>query len=63
MSLKIREFYALRVEDLKPVLWQQLSETLDAGELVYLCGGNVERVIIAGEGVCVHPKLRETSEH
>ena len=63
MFLKSRQFYCLRVENLEPVPWQELRETLDAGELVYLCGGDLQRVILAGEGIGVHPQLREAAHH
>ena len=61
MLLKTGKFYAVRVEDLKPVNGHELGETCDADELVYLVRTDVEGVVLADVRVCVDPQLHEAA--
>jgi hypothetical protein len=61
MFLKIRQSYALLVEDLKPVRGYELGETLDADELVYFVERDVECVVLADVRIGEHPQLRKAA--
>ena len=61
MCMKVREFYAFRAEDFKPIGRDQLREALDAGDLVYVVQGGGHRVVLIGEGEAVHPQLSEAA--
>jgi hypothetical protein len=61
MLLETWKFYAVLVDDLKPIGREDLGKALDAGELVYLCGRNVESIVIAGEGISVHPQALQAA--
>lgn len=61
MCLKLREFDVIRVDDLKPLWGQELAESLDAGDLVYVRERGSHDVLIVGEGIAVHPQLREAA--
>ena len=61
MSEKTRQFYVLRVEDFKPVIWDQATETLDADDLVYVIDTEVQNVAITDVRVGVTPELSEAA--
>jgi hypothetical protein len=61
--MEIREFYGLRVDDLKPVRWHEIAETYESDELIYLVYPEVKRVVIADVGVRVAPQNVEATEH
>jgi len=62
MSKEIRKFYAVRVEDLKPISGECLGESLDPDDLVYLLECRLERVVVANVRVGKEPELHEASE-
>ena len=47
--------YALCVNNLQPVRWDALRETLDPDELIYVIDPEVEGVVLTDVGVCVRP--------
>jgi len=51
MNMKAAKFYALRLDDLRPILWQTFGEPANADELVYLVDPHVNDVVIAD--VCI----------
>jgi len=57
MTLESRKFYCVLVENFQPIWGESLREALDAGELVYLIETGIKGVVIAGEGISVHPQL------
>jgi hypothetical protein len=59
MFLETRKFYAVRVEDLKPIRGHECDEILDADELVYFVGAEVECVVLADVCVGVAPEHDE----
>ena len=63
MCMEIRKFYAVRVENLKPICWQEATETFEPDELVYLVNTEVKRVVLADVGICITPQNIEAAEH
>lgn len=54
--------YAIRLDDLKPIRWQERAEICDSGDLVYLVGGALDVVIIADVPVREGPKYTQRTE-
>jgi hypothetical protein len=61
MFMKIRKFYAVRVEDLKPISGEQLSETCDPDEFVYLVDREGHLVHLIEVHIALEPELREAA--
>lgn len=51
-SMKTGQFYAVRVEDLKPLRWQKLGEADHADELVYVVFPDTQNIIVADVRQC-----------
>lgn len=62
MCMIVGKFHCVLVENLKPVSWEQLSETCDPDELVYLNGSHVECVVAADVVVGMAPEANERAE-
>lgn len=63
MFQPINKFYVIRVDDLKPISGEQLAETLDPNEVVYLVSPDRKDIILANVRVCVPPKSDERTDH
>jgi hypothetical protein len=51
--MRSSKFYALGVEDWKPIPWQEFGESPEADELVYLIDPEIKDVVIANVRVGV----------
>lgn len=56
------ELLAVRLDDLKPLSWQELRETNNPEDLVYLVGRAGKPIVIAEMIVCVKPEQIERAE-
>jgi len=61
MSQKTRKFYVLRVEDLKPVVWEHAAETLEPDDLIYVVCPEIKSVTLTDMRIGVTPQLREAA--
>jgi len=61
MCMKAGKFYVVRVDDLKPVLREQLTESIDANDLVYLVCPERNHVVISDVCVSQHPQVSEAA--
>jgi len=61
MCVIVGKFYAFAVEDLKPLVWEDLAESVDPDELIYLVGCEGKDVILADVSVCDNPETREAA--
>jgi len=62
MCMIVRKFYPIAVEDLKPIIWQDLAQSFDPDELVYLVSVEGENVVLADVRVCNDPDASECAE-
>jgi len=62
MGEPIRKTYLVRVEDLKPIRPEDLGESCDPEELIYLVGSHVECVVVRDVRVRQQPQLREVPQ-
>ena len=61
MCMKAGKFYLVRVDDLKPIRREQLAESLDANDIVYLVCPERNHVVISDVGIGQHPQMREAA--
>lgn len=61
MFVRPAKFYAVGLEDMKPILWRDFGAPADAGELVYLIDSEFKDVLIADVAVGVRAKPPRTS--
>src|SRR5437660_9575931 len=54
--------YLVRVEDLKPIRPEELGDTCDPEEFIYLVGAEIECVRVADVGISRKPKLDQASQ-
>jgi hypothetical protein len=53
MLVIFRKFYAVRVDDLKPISGQDFAESFEADELVYFIDAKRENVVMSSSPMCV----------
>lgn len=63
MFVESRKFYGLSVENLKPIYREQIGESVDADNLVYVLDANGKCVILADVCVGVAPKDGDRANH
>jgi hypothetical protein len=57
--MKVRKFYMVAVDDLKPVTWKQLAEAPYTDELIYVVDAEGEDIFVCDVRVGEHPKSSE----
>jgi hypothetical protein len=62
MCKEVTQMYAIRLDDLKPIRWQERAEICESDDLVYLVGGALDVVIIADVLVREGPKDTQRTE-
>jgi hypothetical protein len=62
MNEKTRQFYVVRIEDQKPIAWQQIAETCDPDERVYLVLAGLKRVVVTDMSVREAPQCDECAD-
>ena len=63
MSMKSGQFYAVRVDDLKPICGNDIAESVDPDELIYLVRTKVEGVVRADMCIGVQPQNSKPANH
>lgn len=61
MSKPIRELHIVRVNDHKPIRWEELTEVLEADEPIYIVDRTPHGVIVADMLIGVEPQLRQSA--
>lgn len=56
MCMKTRKFHVVRVDDLKPLVGQEIADALRAGELLYVTRPERKDVILVDMAVCGYPQ-------
>ena len=56
MCMKSRKFHVVRVDDLKPLVGQEIADSLRAGELLYVRRTESKDVILVDMAVCGYPQ-------
>jgi hypothetical protein len=59
----INEFYAVRVEDLKPLCGHQIAEVCDSDEIIYLISADRKDIILTDVSVCVPPQRDKRTDN
>jgi hypothetical protein len=51
----VRKFYVVRVDYLKPLLWEELAESLDTEDMVYLVYSERQNIVLSDVRVGEYP--------